>query len=58
VGILLIIIIIAVGFFLVPFTLARGIAASWQQPHIIAPVVIGILTFPALFYWRGNARTP
>jgi SIT family siderophore-iron:H+ symporter-like MFS transporter len=56
VGILLI--IIAAGFFLVPFTLARGNAASWQQPHIIAPVVIGILTFPALFYWGRKCKYP
>ena len=56
IGILLI--IVAAGFFLVPFTLARGNAESWQQAHIIAPVVIGILTFPVLFVWGRRCKYP
>lgn len=56
IGILLI--IVAAGLFLVPFTLARSNLASWSQPHIIAPVVIGILTFPTLFYWERKCKYP
>jgi SIT family siderophore-iron:H+ symporter-like MFS transporter len=56
IGILLI--IVAAGFFLVPFTLARGNAQSWQQAHIIAPVIIGILTFPVLFIWERRCKFP
>lgn len=56
IGILLI--IVAAGLFLVPFTLARGNAESWRQAHILAPVIIGLLTFPVLFYWERKCKYP
>lgn len=52
-----IILLIAVfGLILAPFTLAEGEANQWQNAHIIAPVVIGIICVPIWIVWER--RTP
>ena len=54
-------IIIALGFFLTPFTLAGGTldpAGTWKQAKILAPVIIGIAFFPVLFFWEKLCRYP
>jgi SIT family siderophore-iron:H+ symporter-like MFS transporter len=56
VGILLM--IIAFGFFLTPFTLAGGQSASWGEAKIIAPLVVGIVFFPIFVVWELKCRYP
>lgn len=61
IGILLI--IIALGFFLTPFTLAGGLTdltppERWRQAKIVAPVVVGIVFFPILFFWERHCKYP
>jgi SIT family siderophore-iron:H+ symporter-like MFS transporter len=56
IGILLM--IIAFGFFLTPFTLAGGISSSWGEAKIIAPLVIGICFFPVFIFWELKCRYP
>lgn len=59
IGILLI--IVALGFFLTPFTLAGGYLSpteGWSQAKVIAPLVIGVAFFPVLFFWEKLCKYP
>lgn len=59
IGILLI--IIALGFFLTPFTLAGGTldpSQTWRQAKIVAPLVVGFVFFPILFFWEKLCSYP
>ncbi|KDN67106.1 putative major facilitator superfamily transporter [Colletotrichum sublineola] len=56
IGIILVIAIFAL--ILVPFTLAGGLTSSWQEAHIIAPLVVGILCIPAFVWWERKAKHP
>lgn len=59
VGILLL--IIAFGFFLTPFTLAGGSvdpASTWATAKILAPLIIGLAFFPVLAVWEMKCRYP
>jgi SIT family siderophore-iron:H+ symporter-like MFS transporter len=46
------------GFILVPFTIAGGIAASWAQAKIIAPLIIGIILIPIWVLWEWASPYP
>jgi SIT family siderophore-iron:H+ symporter-like MFS transporter len=54
----IILMIASFALFLVPFTLAGGVTATWQQAHIIAPLVIGILCFPLFAFWESRCKYP
>ncbi|KAK9449590.1 major facilitator superfamily domain-containing protein [Limtongia smithiae] len=43
--------------FLVPFTLAGGLAEKWKEAYVIAPLVIGFLLFPVFVYWEIFIQT-
>lgn len=57
----IVLIIIALGFFLTPFTLAGGTltpSQTWSQAKILAPLIIGIAFFPVLFFWERYCQYP
>lgn len=56
IGIVLLVALLALA--LVPFTLASGVKKTWQQPHIIAPLVVGILCIPIFVLWELRAPKP
>ncbi|KAM5358274.1 hypothetical protein ACJZ2D_015432 [Fusarium nematophilum] len=56
VGIIFIIAIFAL--ILVPLTLAGGFESTWDEAHIIAPLVIGFLCIPAFVLWELRAPHP
>ncbi|KAF6816946.1 siderophore iron transporter 1 [Colletotrichum sojae] len=56
VGIILVIAIFAL--ILVPFTIAGGFQTQWQEPHVIAPLVIGICCIPVFVVWERKAKHP
>ncbi|KAF6822537.1 siderophore iron transporter 1 [Colletotrichum plurivorum] len=56
VGIILVIAIFAL--ILVPFTIAGGFKTQWQEPHVIAPLVVGICCVPAFVVWERKAKHP
>ncbi|KAF6835615.1 siderophore iron transporter 1 [Colletotrichum musicola] len=56
VGIILVIAIFAL--ILVPFTIAGGFQTQWQEPHVIAPLVIGICCIPVFVIWERKAKHP
>lgn len=56
IGIILLIAIF--GLILAPLTIAGGANAGWDQAHIIAPLVVGILCVPAFIFWEMKARHP
>ncbi|SGZ50100.1 CIC11C00000003961 [Sungouiella intermedia] len=52
-------IILFLGFILVPLTLAGGKLKQWKTAKIIAPLVIGFCTLPVLWIWEAKfARHP
>lgn len=54
-----IILLIAVfGLILAPLTIAGGRNTGWDQAHIIAPLVLGVLCIPAFAFWEVKARHP
>ncbi|KFX86001.1 hypothetical protein V490_09277 [Pseudogymnoascus sp. VKM F-3557] len=54
-----IILIIAVfSLILVPLTLAGGVKETWKTAHIIAPLVVGVLTIPVFILWEKNCKHP
>ncbi|OAA53059.1 VPS9 domain protein [Cordyceps fumosorosea ARSEF 2679] len=53
-----VLLVAALSLVLVPLTLAGGTEASWHRPHIIAPLVVGVLCVPALIAWESKARRP
>lgn len=56
VGVILMIAVFAL--ILTPLTLAGGISTSWQQAHIIAPLVVGFVTIPIFVGWELYAKHP
>lgn len=56
IGIILVIAVFAL--ILVPLTLAGGVATTWQEGHIIAPLVVGIVTIPVFIIWELRAPHP
>jgi SIT family siderophore-iron:H+ symporter-like MFS transporter len=54
----LILLIAVFALILTPLTLAGGVSSNWNQGHIIAPLVIGILCIPAFIFWEMKARRP
>lgn len=56
IGIVLLVALLALT--LVPFTLAGGVKRTWQQPHIIAPLVVGVLCIPVFVLWELRAPKP
>ncbi|CAK7244658.1 MAG: ferrioxamine B transporter [Sporothrix thermara] len=56
VGIILMIAVFAL--ILVPFTLAGGVHSQWQEAHIIAPLVVGIVCIPVFVFWEMRAPHP
>ncbi|KFA55259.1 hypothetical protein S40293_04988 [Stachybotrys chartarum IBT 40293] len=55
-GIILVIAVFAL--ILVPLTLAGGFEATWDAPHVIAPLVIGFLCIPVFVVWELRAPHP
>ncbi|KAI5950989.1 hypothetical protein KGF54_004063 [Candida jiufengensis] len=57
VGLLLLVIVL--GFILVPFTLAGGTSSKWARASTIAPLSIGVTFLPLFFFWeRKVAKSP
>lgn len=56
IGVILMIAVFAL--ILVPFTLAGGVHSKWQEAHIIAPLVVGILCIPVFVIWELRAPHP
>lgn len=56
VGIILLIAVFAL--ILMPLTLAGGVSSEWNAPHIIAPLVVGVLCIPAFIVWELKAPHP
>lgn len=56
IGIILLIAVFAL--ILVPLTLAGGTTSKWGEAHIIAPLVVGILTVPVWVFWQMKAKHP
>ncbi|QEU58677.1 hypothetical protein KDRO_A06980 [Kluyveromyces lactis] len=51
--------IIILGCILVPLTLAGGISNKWNNPHIIAPFILGFVLIPFFIAWESKwAREP
>lgn len=56
VGIILIIAVFSL--ILVPLTLAGGAKETWKTAHIIAPLVVGVLTIPVFIFWEKTCKHP
>ncbi|CAK7234108.1 ferrioxamine B transporter [Sporothrix curviconia] len=56
VGVILMVALLALT--LVPFTLAGGVTKKWQQAHIIAPLVVGVVLIPVFVIWELRAPKP
>lgn len=56
VGLILLIAVFAL--ILAPLTLAGGLSSNWQQGHIIAPLVVGIVCIPVFVLWELRAPHP
>ncbi|KAI1085569.1 major facilitator superfamily transporter [Whalleya microplaca] len=53
------IIVAALCLILAPLTIAGGKVGHWSEPHIIAPLVVGVMCIPAFIVWeRNGARKP
>lgn len=44
----------SVGCICVPLTLAGGVSTSWQNPKIIAPLVLGFVLVPIFIVWESK----
>lgn len=44
----------SVGCICVPLTLAGGVSTSWNNPNIIAPLVLGFVLVPIFIYWESK----
>lgn len=55
-GIILLIAVFAL--ILVPLTIAGGSTSSWNQAHVIAPLVIGVVCIPVFVFWELRAPRP
>ncbi|EKG20207.1 General substrate transporter [Macrophomina phaseolina MS6] len=53
IGIILMIAVFAL--LLTPLTLAGGVASTWKQAHIIAPLVVGFCCIPMFVWWEMKA---
>ncbi|RDL40882.1 putative SIT1-Transporter of the bacterial siderophore ferrioxamine B [Venustampulla echinocandica] len=56
IGIILLIAVFAL--ILVPLTLAGGVSTKWKAAHILAPLIIGLLTIPVFIFWQMKAKHP
>ncbi|OAQ87494.1 siderochrome-iron transporter (Sit1) [Purpureocillium lilacinum] len=56
IGIILLIAVFAL--ILVPLTIAGGFQAQWKQPHVIAPLVVGVVCVPFFVWWELKAPHP
>ncbi|KAF9872375.1 major facilitator superfamily transporter [Colletotrichum karsti] len=56
VGIILVIAVFALV--LVPLTIAGGFDTQWREPHVIAPLVIGVCCIPVFVWWERKAKHP
>ncbi|KAK0624422.1 major facilitator superfamily domain-containing protein [Immersiella caudata] len=56
IGIILMIAVFAL--ILVPMTLAGGFEASWSAPHILGPLIVGVICIPAFVLWQLRAPHP
>lgn len=57
VGIILLTVVL--GCILVPLTLAGGTKEKWNNPHVIAPFVLGFVLVPFFIFWESKwAREP
>ncbi|KAH7093400.1 major facilitator superfamily domain-containing protein [Paraphoma chrysanthemicola] len=50
----IILIMAAFCLFLLPFSLVQYAPKSWETPYIIAMIVVGLLLFPAFYYWEAK----
>lgn len=44
------------GCILVPLTIAGGVSTTWQEAHIIVPIVIGGVLIPVFVFWEAKAK--
>lgn len=56
IGIILMIAVFAL--ILVPMTLAGGFEGSWTDAHIVAPLIVGVVTIPVFIFWQKRAKHP
>jgi MFS transporter, SIT family, siderophore-iron:H+ symporter len=56
IGIILMIAVFAL--ILVPMTIAGGFKASWNAPHVLAPLIVGVCTIPVFIIWQLRAPYP
>ncbi|SCU87826.1 LANO_0D00188g1_1 [Lachancea nothofagi CBS 11611] len=50
---------VSLGCILAPLTLAGGVKTQWNNSHIIAPIVLGVVLMPVFLCWEGKwARDP
>ncbi|KAK0648047.1 major facilitator superfamily domain-containing protein [Cercophora newfieldiana] len=56
IGIILMIAVFAL--ILVPMTLAGGFEASWTDAHILAMLIVGVVTIPVFVLWQLRAPHP
>lgn len=52
VGVLLL--TVTLGCILVPLTLAGGVSQKWNNPHVIAPFVLGFVLLPIFVVWESK----
>ncbi|OJD39926.1 siderochrome-iron transporter sit1 [Diplodia corticola] len=56
IGIILMIAVFAL--LLTPLTLAGGVAETWKEAHIVAPLVVGFVCIPVFAWWEIKAVHP
>jgi MFS transporter, SIT family, siderophore-iron:H+ symporter len=56
IGIILMIAVFAL--ILVPMTVAGGFEASWTAPHVLGPLVVGVVCIPIFVLWQLRAPHP
>ncbi|KAM0667782.1 hypothetical protein ACQRIT_003071 [Beauveria bassiana] len=55
----LVLLVAAFSLVLAPMTVAGGTASHWQNPRIVAPLLVGCICVPAFIYWeKYHAKTP
>lgn len=56
IGIILLIAVFAL--ILVPMTIAGGFEATWTAPHVLGPLITGVITIPIFILWQLRAKHP
>lgn len=52
----LVLIVAMLGCILVPLTIAGGASTTWQEAHIIVPIVVGCVLIPVFVFWEAKSK--